>query len=316
MVNFSYILSLTSPIFLLIGLGYAVVRFKYLGRDAIKTFAWFIINFALPAALFKALSSRSFSDILHFDYLLIFGLGSLLSFTLLFLIAKTRNKNLTQCAIFGLGGSISNSLMIGFPIVMQLFGEAALVPFALTLIIENIIVLPIALAIADVGQQDSGGFFKALLKSIPQLLKNPIILSIVCGLTATITGVQLPSVLDNAVQMLASTVAGLALFTLGGMLVGINARSMALDISTIVSAKLIMHPLAVVFMVWLFPPMPQLFQSAAIVLACVPMFSIYAMFGARYHMPELTAAVLLPATVLSFFTLNIAIWLLDIPLIA
>ena len=206
--------------------------------------------------------------------------------------------------------------MIGFPIVMQLFGEAALVPFALTLIIENIIVLPIALAIADVGQQDSGGFFKALLKSIPQLLKNPIILSIVCGLTATITGVQLPSVLDNAVQMLASTVAGLALFTLGGMLVGINARSMALDISTIVSAKLIMHPLAVVFMVWLFPPMPQLFQSAAIVLACVPMFSIYAMFGARYHMPELTAAVLLPATVLSFFTLNIAIWLLDIPLIA
>lgn len=312
MHDFTYILSLTSPTFILIAMGYVTVRAGFLQKDSVRTLAWFVINFGLPAALFRALSSRSFQDILHYDYLLIFGLGSFLSFMLLFILAKLRKKSLTECAMFGLGGSISNSLMVGFPIIMQLFGDAALVPFALTLIIENFFILPLALALADTGQHEGSSFFRALGKSLPLLLKNPIIVSIGLGILSAATSVHPPEFVGRVIDMLAVTVGGVALFTIGGMLVGLQPKGMMMDLSSIVLGKLIMHPLAVFIMILLFPPMSPLFQSVAILLACMPMFSIYAVIGMRYNLGGLCSAVLLPATLISFFTINIVIWLLGI----
>ena len=128
MQDFSYILSLTSPTFLLIAIGYFVVKVGWMPKENVRPLAWFVVNIGLPAALFKALSSRSFQDILHYDYLLVYGLGSLISFATLFIMARLRNKTITECALFGLGASVSNSLMIGFPIITQLFGDEALVP--------------------------------------------------------------------------------------------------------------------------------------------------------------------------------------------
>ncbi|WP_432473556.1 AEC family transporter [Amphritea sp. HPY] len=312
MHDFTYILSLTSPTFILIAMGYMTVRAGFLQKENVKTLGWFVVNFGLPAALFSSLSSRSFQDVLHFDYLLIFGLGSLLSFSVLFFIAKIRSKPLTECAIFGLGGSLSNSLMIGFPIIMQLFGDAALVPFALTLIIENLIILPLALALADTGQHESSSFFRALFKSLPQLLRNPIIVSIVLGLLVAATDTHPPGFVVKVVDMLGLTVGGLALFTIGGTLVGLKSKGMLSDISSIVFGKLVIHPLSVLLMVLIFPPMQPLFQNVAIILACMPMFSIYGVIGIRYNLAGLCSAVLLPATLIAFITINLEIWLLGV----
>ncbi|WP_299183296.1 AEC family transporter [uncultured Neptuniibacter sp.] len=312
MQDFTYILSLTSPTFILILLGFCAVRFGFLAKENVRTLAWFVVNVGLPAAMFKALNSRSFQDILHYDYLLIFGAGSLISFAILFTLAKLRGKPLTECALFGLGGSISNSLMVGFPIIMQLFGDAALVPFALTLIIENLFILPLALALADTGQHKSGSFLTALMKSLPQLLKNPIIASIGIGLITTAMDLHPPGFINKVIDMLSVTVGGLALFAIGGMLVGLKPKGMMVDLGAIVFGKMIIHPLAVFCMIILMPPMPPLFQHVAIILASMPMFSIFAVIGMRYNYGGLCSAVLLPATVVAFFTINMVIWLLDL----
>jgi predicted permease len=312
MTDLSYILSLTGPLFILMALGYLTVSMDWLKKENIRTLAWFVIHFGLPAAMFKALSSRSFSDILHYDYLLIFGIGSLIPFFVLFLIARLRGKGVTEAAFFGLGGSLANSLMIGFPIITQLFGDAALVPFALSLIVENLFILPLALALADTGQKQNMSFLRALLHSFPDLMKNPIILSIAFGMLCALFNFQLPVVVNKVIDMLAATVGAVALFTIGGMLVGLNPRGMVVDISTIVTGKLILHPLGVFIMILLMPPMSPLFQTVAIVLACMPMFSVLAVLGARYSLGGLCSAVLLPATLISFITINIVLWLLGV----
>jgi len=310
MQHFSHVLSLTSPVFLLIAAGFIAVKLEYLSRQAVSHFAWFIVNLGLPAAIFKALSSRSLQDILHFDYLLIFGLGSLLAFCLLFGIAKWRGKSLTQCALFGLGASMSNSLMIGFPVITQLFGEAALVPFSLTLIVENIFILPLALALADTGEQSGKHFLASFVVAIKNLLSNPIVLAISLGLLSVVFGLKPPAVIDSTIDLLAKTVGGLALFTIGGILVGVRPVGMLGDISLIVAGKLIVHPLCIALMIFLIPGLSPLFSAVALVLACMPMFSIYAVFGLRYQMGELCSAVLLPATLLAFFAINLVIYMI------
>ncbi len=311
MQDLSYILSLTSPTFLLIAIGYLVVKLGWMPQENVRPLAWFVVNIGLPAALFKALSSRSFQDILHYDYLLVYGLGSLLSFATLFILARLRNKSITECALFGLGASISNSLMVGFPIITQLFGEQALIPFTLTLIIENLFILPLALALADTGQQKNSHFIMAFAKSLPQLIKNPIILSIAFGITSTAFGIQPPLIVNKVIDVLAVTVAGVSLFAIGGMLVGLKTKGMVTDLSSIVVGKLIIHPLFVFVFLLFFPDIPLLFQHVAILLACMPMFSIFAVIGMRYHYGGLCSAVLLPTTLVSFVTINVVVWFIS-----
>lgn len=311
MQDFSYILSLTSPTFLLIFIGYIVVKTGWMPKENVRPLAWFVVNIGLPAALFKALSSRSFQDILHYDYLLVFGLGSLLSFTTLFMLARWRKKSITECALFGLGASVSNSLMIGFPIITQLFGEEALVPFALTLIIENLFILPLALALADTGKHENSNFVSAFTKSLPQLLKNPIILSIALGIGSTIVGIQPLELAGKVIDGLAVTVGGVSLFAIGGMLVGLKTRGMVTDLTSILTGKLIIHPLSVFVLILFFPTIPPLFQHVAILLACMPMFSIYAVIGMQYKYGQLCSAVLLPTTLVSFVTINVVVWLIS-----
>ncbi len=308
--GFAYVLSITSPIFILIGIGYAAVRYGILQKEGVRTLGAFVVNFGLPAAIFKALSERSFQDILHYNYLLIYGLGSLLSFSILFFLAKTlRGKSLTESSIFGMGGSFSNSLMVGYPIIIQLFGPAALVPFALTLIIENLFMMPLTLALADTGGKKDERFIKALMQSLPKLLKNPIVLSIALGIISSLFSFEPPVVVSKVIDMFAVTVGAVALFTIGGMLVGLKIKGMMTDMTMIVLAKLLLHPICILIFILLMPPMEPVYQSVALTLACMPMFGIYAVLGQRYGMGGLCAAVLLPATVLSFFTINGVVWL-------
>jgi len=311
MQDFSYILSLTSPTFMLIALGYIVVKSGWMPKESVRPLAWFVVNIGLPTALFKALSSRSFYEILHYDFLLVYGLGSLLSFATLFIVARLRSKTITECALFGLGASVSNSLMVGFPIVTQLFGDEALVPFTLTLIVENLFILPLALALADTGQHKNSYFISAFIKSLPQLIKNPIILSIAFGITSTVLNIQPPKLVSHVIDVLAVTVTGISLFAIGGMLVGLKVKGMVSDISSIVIGKLMLHPLCVFLFILLLPTMPLLFKQVAIILACMPMFSIFAVIGMRYQYGSLCSAVLLPATLISFLTINLILWFIS-----
>ncbi len=310
--NFFHVISITSPAFVLIALGYTVVKANWLQSQGIQALGWFVVHIGLPAAIFKALSTRRFQDILHIDYLLIYGLGSLIAFFALFLIARLYlGKSLTEGAFFGLGASMSNSLMIGYPIIFQLFGPAVLIPYALTLVIENLLILPLSLALADIGTEKNTHFLRAFSRSIPKLLKNPIIIAIILGVISSAASIELPQVANRVIDSLSMTVAGLAQFTIGAILAGGAIKAISTDTLMIVIGKLLLHPAAILLMLFLMPPINPLFQSTAIILACMPMFSIYAVLGQNYDLGELCSAVLLPATIISFATITLAIFLLE-----
>ena len=72
------ILAITGPIFLLIGTGFAAVRSGLLERAGIRPLGTFVVNFALPAMLFKTMAERRLDEALHWDMVIAYGLGSLL----------------------------------------------------------------------------------------------------------------------------------------------------------------------------------------------------------------------------------------------
>jgi malonate transporter and related proteins len=212
-------------------------------------------------------------------------------------------------ALQGLGASGSNSAFIGYPIVLQVIGPSAGVALALCTLVENLLVMPLALAMADSGGggKRPGDVLMSVLRS---LLRNPMILAIFAGLFVSALGWGMPSVLDQTVSLAAAAASPTALFVIGGSLVGLQLTGIRGDIALIACGKLLLHPLCVLVFVFLFPPEQPLLRAAAILFAAMPMLSIYPVLAQRHGHERLCAAALLAATVSSFVSISLLIALL------
>jgi predicted permease len=109
------VLAITSPVFLLIALGYAAIEAGVMAKAAIRPLGAFVLTFALPALIFKSLALRPIAEIANAAYLAAYGGGSLIAYFLMLGLARTQGKSLTGGAIRALGAAVSNSAFIGCP---------------------------------------------------------------------------------------------------------------------------------------------------------------------------------------------------------
>lgn len=313
------VLAITVPIYLVMAVGYLATRAGLFERADMRTFGKYVINLALPALLFNALSSRSVAEIFNPVFVAAYAGGSLLAMAAgLFWARRVAGKRLSAAAIVGMGTSCSNSGFIGFPLVTQVFGAStAGVGLALAMVVENFILIPLALALADadVGDQPGGSRAQrlraALLQSARGIARNPMIHGIALGFLFSVLGWRLPEPIAKAVNLFAMSCAAISLMVIGGSLVGIRARGMARDVGAIAAGKLLLHPLAVLLLVVLLPDMQRDLQTAVVLMAAVPMLGIYPILAQKHGHDGMAAAAQLGTTVLSFFTLTSLLWLLQ-----
>ncbi|SFU81243.1 AEC family transporter [Halomonas korlensis] len=306
------ILAITTPIFLLIGAGYLAMGIRLLNREQIQGVATFVLYFALPALVIRALTENPLEEVFQPHYLLAYGLGSVAVFAFaLLLTLALQGKSLSEAAIHALGMAASNSGFIGYPVAAMVLGASpAAVLLALNMVIENLLIIPAALILAEAGRQSGAGIATVARKTFFRLVRNPILVGLMVGLLLAVTGIALPSPLAKAIDMLANAAGPAALFVIGGTLFGLQVRGMLNDVSQIVIGKLILHPLAVLVFFLLMPAMDPVWVTGAVLFACAPMISIYPLLGHRYGLAGVSAATLMIGTLGSFATLSLAIWLM------
>lgn len=297
------ILTVTGPIYLMMAGGYLAVRHGLFSKDEARVLGRFVVSFCMPALVFRALSQRTLGEVLNGPYLAAYALGSLAVLLGAVLWARRlRGQPMPLAALQGLGMAGSNSAFVGYPIIAQLIGPPAGVALALTMMVENLLVMPLALVLADTS--GTLRWHQALARSVRGLLKNPIFLGIVAGLGFALFDLRLPEVLDRTVQITATAASPLALFVIGASLVGLRLEGLRYDVAAVVLGKLALHPLAVLVALALLPPMDGALQVAAVVFAGMPMLSVYPALAQKYHHEGFCAAALLAATVLSFLTIS------------
>ncbi|QEY62868.1 AEC family transporter [Metapseudomonas lalkuanensis] len=305
------ILGITAPIFILIGIGYLSARGRLVSPEQVLGLGKFVITFALPALVIRALLEKPLDEVFDATYLLAYGIGSQLMFWGGFLFARlVRRDSLSGSALSGLGMSVSNSGFVGYPIVAMVLGSPAAVALALGMMVENLLMIPLALAIAELGRQNGGGLRAALLDTFMRLLRNPVIIAISVGLTLALLGVRLPAVPAKVVEMLAMASAPVALFVIGASLNGLRAGGLVKDVAQLSIGKLVLHPLAVLLCFQLLPPVDPVLRVAGVLFACSPMMSIYPILGQRYGLEGRCAAALVVCTVLAFVSISLFIGLL------
>jgi predicted permease len=203
-----------------------------------------------------------------------------------------------------MGGSCSNSAYIGFPILLQLLGPVAGVALAMTFLVENFLMIPLSLALAEGGQAQQASWQRNVWESFKRLARAPMMWAIVSGFCFSMLGLTLPDVISKTIGLFSVACAGTALFVNGCSLVGLRVKGLLQQVSGIVLAKLVVHPLAVGVFLWQLGAVSVGLQIAGVVFAAMPMLGIYPLFAQRFGREGICAAALLVTTMLSFFTIS------------
>ncbi len=304
------ILGITGPIYLAIALGYFVTQRGLFARADMQVFGKFTIELALPALLFNALSRRRVGEILNWQYLAAYAVVTLaVVLGGLFWTRRVQGRPLALSSIVTMGMACANSGFVGYPVLMlTLGGTVAGVSLALNMVVENLLIIPLLLAVA--GSEGAPGQWRvALAQTLKGLLGNPMIWGIVGGFLVSLLGVHMPEPVSRTVNLFSAASGALSLFVIGGSLVGLKPEGLKGTIAQIAFGKLIVHPLLmVVVLVWLIPIADPALRTAALLTCAMPMMGIYTILAQRFGHGAISAAALLVTTVLSFFTLSGLLW--------
>ncbi|PSJ21158.1 permease [Halomonas sp. ND22Bw] len=305
------ILAITTPIFLIIGLGYLARAGGIIEAAPLQGVGTFVMYFALPALVIRALTENPLGEVFDPTYLLAYGGGSLAVFLSGLTLAMTlQRKPLGTGAIQALGMSAANSGFIGYPVAAMVVGSQAALFLAMNMLVESLLIIPLALILAELGQQAGSGLGKALRETGRRLVRNPILIGLTVGVLLSATGLSLPSPLTRVIDMLAGAAGPAALFVIGGSLYGLKPKGMVRDIGQVAVGKLVLHPLAVFGVFLLLPDVDPTMLTGALLFACAPMISVYPLLGRRFGLDDIAAATLMVSTLTSFVTISLMLWLI------
>jgi predicted permease len=312
----SDILAIISPIYIAILAGFAATRMGLFGKADMRVFGQFVINFGLPALIFNAVAARPIAEVLDAGYMAAYLCGSLLVMALGFLCARRlAGLDHVGSTFAAMGVSCSNSGYIGLPILLLTMPALASVALAMNVIIENVVMIPLLLMMAESGRAGAGPAHRVFFQTAARVARMPLVLGLVAGLAMNLLGLSLPAPLARSVTLFAQATAALSLFVIGGTLVGLPLRGMGPGALAVAIGKLVGHPLAVLgaaavlSRLGVAPSAPPLL-AAGVLMAAVPMLSIYPILAQPYGLADRSAAALLVATAASFLTLSAALWLL------
>lgn len=304
------ILTITFPIFALIAIGYGAVRAGLFTQSDMKTLGKYVLNIALPALLFNAIATRDLGDVLNLGYLAVFALGGLLTIGVTFLWFTLQGTGPARRAIAVMGSTCPNSGFVGYPVMLLVFPDLAGVVLALNMVVENFLLIPLSLILLEASRDRQG---KSLLRIaggiILGVLRRPMVIGLMLGLLVMLSGLPVPQTIMRLMEVLAASSSALALFVIGGSLVGlpiVGQRSLA---AQIVAGKLLVSPAMTALVLMTLPliGMPLLsgdMAVAVILSTAMPMFGIYTLLAQDYGHEGIASIALLGATAGAFFTLS------------
>lgn len=291
------------PIFVVMALGYWMTRRAYFSREHLMGFGRFVISVALPALIFKTLASHSITEIFIAPYLWGYGLATLLVFFISAFIAFLRKQGAVAMWLDGIAASYSNSVFVGFPLIVSVIGSAGDLYISLNVLVECLLLIPLFLVLMECAQAMAKGTRPKILPLLSNMLRKPLILSLFFGLLFSAFQWKLPLPLNRVIDILSNGASAAALLIIGGGLYGISLKGSLSDILQITTFKLVLMPLLCAFCIWLFGGSSEMIFVGAL-LGGVPLANTSVLFCQQYgHIHRGTASMLL-STVLSTLTLS------------
>ena len=305
------VLTIIAPIFLLIGIGFFITKIKLIDSTHTPTLGIIVLYLAMPSIILNTFLQTSIKEVLLLNFALVYSLGTIATFALAFIFNSfALNKNTSLSALNSFGSAMPNTGFIGYPLLIQTIAEPPLAAFALLLIIEGIVIIPIGLFMLELGSTKKRGKSLTAITGVilKELIKNPLIISIILGVVISVFNLSLPDALESTILSLSKAAVPVGLIFIGATLASNKWVVNVIDITTVASAKLLIHPLMILSMMMIFPIENDDHRMALILCASAPMLTMYPVLADKYNYRPQAASLLLLTTLISFFSISLIFW--------
>lgn len=306
-----------APIFVIMLLGFWAGKAGMVDNKDVSLLNIFVMDFALPAALFSATVQTSWPGIVA-QWPLIVVLSGAMWITyaaIYFLATKVFKKSPQDAAVLTLTVALPNYAALGLPILGSVLGEngATSLSVAISIACGSVLLTPLCLLIlerekARAAGEDHGSTSAMLPVLMWRSVKKPIVVGPLVGVVLSAIGVTMPDLVLAAIKPLGLAATAAALFLTGVIL---SARKLKLNavvgVGTVV--KLLIQP----FIAW--GIVAALGLSGPVAITAILMIALSAgffgvVFGNRFGVQSPDAeAVLLLSSVLCILSLPLFITL-------
>jgi len=237
------------PMVIIVGLGYAAVRFDFVSQSANEGITRFVFAIALPALMFRNLAISDIAGNLQFIWrLLLAYYGGALAIMLLgIVVAKFAfGKGRAEQHILAVGASHANVILLGVPAVLTLLGARWVTPLLLVVGLHGLIMAVLLTLVSRIRAGQAGELPRAFAQTLVNQAKNPIFIALVAGcLYSILDPGRLPDTANSILRILGNAVLPASLFGLGGMVVRYRFAGQMHEAAAVSGLKLVAHPLIV-----------------------------------------------------------------------
>ncbi|MBP2199579.1 AEC family transporter [Pantoea cypripedii] len=309
------ILHALAPIFVIMLLGFWAGKAGMVDNKNVSLLNIFVMDFALPAALFSATVQTPWSGIVaQMPLIVVLTLAMWIAYAALYFIAVGVFKKSPQdAAVLTLTVALPNYAALGLPILGSVVGEGSTTSLSVAVSIAcgSVLMTPFCLLILEREKARAAGETqRSTLAMLPVLMwrsvKKPIVWGPLLGVVLSAFGVKMPDLLLASIKPLGLSATAAALFLTGVIL---SARKLKINTMVISSTvtKLLIQPAIAWGIVLAFGLHGTVAVTAILMIALSAGF-FGVVFGNRFGVQSPDAeAVLLLSSLLSILSLPLFI---------
>lgn len=298
-------------IFTMIGIGFILTKKGLLNEDTNHIFSKLVINVSLPLMMVVSLSERfTRSELFRSGWWLLISFSSVI---LTYFGGKLLAR-VTKCnseGVFLPMVTFSNTIFIGLPVNVAIFGEKSL-PYVFLFYLSNT-VLFWTLGVAKLsGREKLGNIGEALKK-----LVNPPLMGFIVGVFIILTGIEIYSPLKDAFRYIGGITTPLSLFFIGTVLANQNLDGLSIGKreAIMLSAKFLIAPaitMVIITIVGMFVEIPTLLKHVYLIQASMPSMTNVAIVARYYNRDYKYASLMVGvSTLLCIFTIPLYSFILN-----
>jgi malonate transporter and related proteins len=272
--------------------GYLLGRLDILGGNGPQVLTKLAFYVATPALLFDILSRADLS-IMFSAPLVVTAISMAITAVLFIAVGALRRWGTGPTALGALCSCYVNAGNLGIPVAVYVLGDVSLV--APILLLQQLVVTPIALAVLDLGSRDGqheqSGRTAALVRLLTTPLRTPIVVGSLCGMVVSVSGWTPPNALMQPFELVGSMAVPAVLLAFGISLYGSAMPGRGPEKSRVLLAvvlKSAVHPLVTWALAYWCFGLDGAALFAVVVLAALPsaqnMFTYAVHYGVAVRM--------------------------------
>lgn len=308
MDSFIFSLEATVPVFMIIILGYILMRVGFLTKEFTEVADRYVFKVALPVLLFKQIGTADIRSEFDIRFVLFCMIVTTVMFGMVWLLARIFIRDKSMVGAFAQGSVRGSAAILGIAFIDNIYGSSGMGPL---MIVSAVPLYNIcSVIILTVEARDNKNGKEAIKKSFINVLKNPIIIGIFLGMIVACTGLKIPAIPLKAINSVAATATPIALIVVGAGFEGKKAIAKTGPTLVAVFIKLIVLPL-----IFLPVAVKMGFRREALVAIIIMLGSpttvtCYIMAKNMNNDEVLSGSIVVLATLLSSFTLTGLVFLM------